>query len=193
MNAYDQLSAFIQQIYPLDATETAAFTGIWQPFEARRKEILTHVGQTERYAYFVLEGVQRAYFTHPDGRDVTLVFTYPYSFSGVADSFLLQKPSSFTFETLTPSQFLRAPYAALQTLMTEHRNIERLMFQATAQALAGVLYRQAELQSFSSEEKFRALLTRSPHVLTLIPHKYLASYIGVDATNFSKLLNNIRL
>lgn len=193
MNAYNHLSAFLQGIYPLSDAEMAATLAVWQPFSARRKEILTPEGQTERYAYFVLEGVQRACFTHPDGRDITLVFTYPYSFSGIADSFLLQKPSKFTFETLTPSQFLRAPYAAIKSLMDEHRNIERLLFRATAVALEGVLYRQAELQSFSSEEKFRALLARSPHVLTLIPHKYLASYIGVDATNFSKLLNSIRI
>jgi hypothetical protein len=37
------------------------------------------------------------------------------------------------------------------------------------------------------------LLKRSPHVLRLIPHKYLASYLGIDATTFSKLLGTIRL
>ena len=55
------------------------------------------------------------------------------------------------------------------------------------------LVRQIELQSFSAEQRFRALLKRSPHILHLVPHKYLASYLGMDATNFSKFLGNIRL
>jgi hypothetical protein len=55
------------------------------------------------------------------------------------------------------------------------------------------LQRLAELQCFSSEEKFRSLLQRSPHILQLVPHKYLANYLGIDATNFSKFINRIRI
>jgi len=56
-----------------------------------------------------------------------------------------------------------------------------------------VLERQVELLSFSAEEKFKTLLKRSPHVLQLIPHKYLASYLGIDASTFSKLLATVRI
>jgi hypothetical protein len=60
-------------------------------------------------------------------------------------------------------------------------------------AMSGILERVAELQCFSSEAKFKILLQRSPHILQLVPHKYLASYIGIDATNFSKLINRVRI
>jgi len=52
--------------------------------------------------------------------------------------------------------------------------------------------RLVELQFYSGEDQFRKLLQRSPHILQLIPHKYLARYIGIDATIFSKLMNSIR-
>jgi len=64
---------------------------------------------------------------------------------------------------------------------------------ALSQTLAGVLARQIELQSLSAEQRFRALMARSPHLLQLVPHKYLASYLGLDPTNFSKFLGSIRL
>jgi hypothetical protein len=59
--------------------------------------------------------------------------------------------------------------------------------------LAGTLERQAELLAFTAGEKFLALMKRSPHILNLIPHKYLASYIGVDPATFSKMLGSVRL
>ena len=59
--------------------------------------------------------------------------------------------------------------------------------------MAGVLERLVELQCFSAEEKFRKLLRRSPHLLQLVPHKYLANYLGMDATNFSKLINKVKI
>lgn len=187
------LRTSIHQILPLAAQEWDDFADIWQVFEAKRKVILTAEGDTEKYVYFVLEGVQRAYAVGNDGREATLVFTYPYSFSGVADSFLLQQPSRYFFETLTPSVFLRATFRQLDETMLKHHAVERMIRLALSHTLAGVLARQIELQSFSAEQRFRALMQRSPHILHLVPHKYLASYLGMDATNFSKFLGNIRL
>jgi len=191
--ALGHLQTTTRQIQPLDTAAWDDFAAIWQPFEAKRKVILTAEGDTEKYVYFVLEGVQRAYSVGEDGREATLVFTYPYSFSGVADSFLLQQPSRYYFETLTPSAFLRATFRQLDEVMLRHHSVERMIRMAVSHVLAGVLVRQIELQSFSAEQRFRSLMKRSPHILQLVPHKYLASYLGMDATNFSKFLGTIRL
>ncbi len=191
--ALSHLQTTIRQILPLSGPEWDDFAAIWQPFEAKRKVILTAEGDTEKYVYFVLEGVQRAYAVSDDGREATLVFTYPYSFSGVADSLLLQQPSRYFFETLTPSAFLRSTFRQLDEIMLKHHAVERMLRLAISHTLAGVLVRQIELQSFTAEQRFRSLMKRSPHILQLVPHKYLASYLGMDATNFSKFLGNIRL
>lgn len=188
-----QLQKFTNSILKLEENEWTDFSSIWQPFSAKRKTLLTAAGETEKHLYFITEGVQRAFYLHDNDKEATLVFTYPFSFSGVADSFLTQQPSKYYFETLTTSTFLRTSFQQVNELMNEHRNIEKLILKATSFALAGVLERQIELQCFSAEEKFRTLLKRSPHVLQLIPHKYLASYLGIDATTFSKLLGTVRL
>ena len=165
---------------------------MWQPFTCKRKTLITSAGETEHYLYFVLEGVQRAFYLDED-KETTIVFTYPPSFSGVADSFLTQQPSSYYLETLTHSRFLRASYQQIHRLQVQYPRIQEAMFKATAFALKGVLERQIEIQCFSAEEKFRKLLSRSPHLLQLVPHKYLASYLGLDPTTFSKLLGSVRL
>lgn len=191
--AIKQLKQFIDPIHPLTEEEWTAFASIWQPFSAKRKELLTAAGETEKYLYFVTEGVQRAFYLAEDDKEATIVFTYPFSFSGVADSFLLQQPSKYHLETLTKSEFIRTTYQQVQDLLDRYHNFERLIRKATSYTMAGVLERQIELQCFSAEQKFRTLLKRSPHVLTLIPHKYLASYLGIDATTFSKLLGTVRV
>ncbi len=188
-----ELKTFCNKIHLLNDQEWNDFSAIWQPFSAKRKTLLTNVNETERYLYFVTEGVQRAFYAGDDGKEATIVFTYPFSFSGVADSFLTQTPSKYFFETLTKSTFIRTSYQQIDELMKRHHNFETLIRKATSFSLAGVLERQIELQCFSAEQKFKTLLKRSPHVLRLIPHKYLASYLGIDATTFSKLLGNVRI
>lgn len=188
-----QLQQFISNLYSLREDEWNAFAAIWSPFECRRKTMLTAAGETERHLYFVLEGVQRAFYIGENNQEGTIVFTYPTSFSGVADSFLTQTPSNYFFETLTASKFLRTTYRQVDELMQQYPDIQRMILKVTAFALKGVLERQVELQCFSAEEKFRTLLTRSPHVLQIIPHKYLASYLGIDPATFSKLLSGKRI
>ena len=191
--ALEHLKKQIFAVHPLHENEWDDFASIFKPFEAKRKTVLTKAGETERYLYFTLAGVQRGFYVHDDGREATIVFTYPFSFSGIADSFLTQQPSRFFLETLTASSFLRTEYKQVNELLQRYPNFQTCMFKALSYTFAGVLERQIELQCFSAEEKFKALLKRSPHVLHLIPHKYLASYLGIDATNFSKLLATVRI
>ena len=187
------LKQFVQQIHPLPEAELERFTANWQPLTVKRKTILTAAGETERYVYFVIEGLQRAFYVGDGNKEATIVFTYPPSFSGVADSFLTQTPSLYFLETLTASRFLRISYDEMDQLMKTSPAIQQFLFKATAFALKGALHRHVELQCFTNEEKFRTLLQRSPHILNLVPHKYLASYLGMDATNFSKLLGSVKI
>ena len=193
MEPLEQLRNFISAVKELNDTEWEIFSGIWQPFECKRKTVLTAAGETERHLYFVLEGLQRAFYVGDDQKEATIVFTYPFSFSGVADSFLTQTDSKFFFETLTASKFLRTTYKQLDQLMSAHAFLQQMVLKLTAFALKGVLERQIEIQCFSAEEKFKSLLKRSPNVLQIIPHKYLASYLGIDPATFSKLLGSVRI
>lgn len=191
--AMEALKKLVEGMGPLPAEDWEAFAAIWQPCTAKRKEVLTLAGDRERYLYFIVKGVQRVYYFDQQAREATLVFTYPPSFGGVLDALLLQTPARYHYETLTQSAFLRAPYGELAALMQSRPAVQAMIRQGITHALSGLLERLVELQCYSSEEKFRKLLGRSPHILQLVPQKYLANYLGIEATNFSKLLNKVKL
>ncbi len=190
--AFDKLNEALTAM-GLTGDDREQFAAIWQPYTVKRKEVLTRAGDTEKYLYFVVDGVQRIYYFDEQEREATILFTYSPSFGGVLDSYMLQKPSVFYYEALTPSVFLRVPHAALQKLLQTNPAIEVMVRDSITASLSGILHRLVELQCFSSEEKFRKLLHRSPHILQLVPHKYLANYLGIDATNFSKLINRVKI
>ncbi|MGK7392563.1 MAG: Crp/Fnr family transcriptional regulator [Candidatus Cyclobacteriaceae bacterium M2_1C_046] len=192
-DAYSALKKLITFTQPISDEDWQHFKSFWKPFSARRKEIITHSGDTEKYLYFVVEGVQRVYYFDSEGREATIVFTYSPSFGGILDSLMLQKPSQYLYETLSPSSFLRMSSADLHAIMNEKPGIQKIIVKGLSETLAGMMKRMAELQCYSSEDKFRSLLQRSPHILQLVPHKYLANYLGIDPTNFSKLINKVKI
>ena len=172
-DTFDQLGHI-----PIDVWDE--FSMIWELVEFKRKINITSVGQVERYTYFVLEGIQRIYYLDDTGKESTIVFTYEGDFGGVLDSYLLEEPSKYYYESLSKSVLLRCKKEDFDQAQVKHKSIKAAIDKALYLGFSGIMARLVELQSLSSEEKFKNLLRRSPHILHKIPHKYLANYIGID-------------
>lgn len=193
MSPSELLLKTIESLKPFTPEARVDFLSIWSEYQAKRKEIITTAGEVENYLYFITDGVQRIVYQDDQSRESTVVFTYTPNFGGSVDSFFLQKPSLYSYEALTPSTFLRASFQSIDACMKKHHCVSEAIRMGITIAFSGNLERIMELQCYSSEEKFRKLLKRSPHILTMVPHKYLASYLGINSTNFSKLMNSVRI
>ena len=149
-------------------------------------------GTIQRYFYFVTKGIQMSYLER-DSKQHIINFTYaPYP-CAIPESFMLQKPSAYYLKCLTDSEFNCISYHSLQKLFDQSQKIERLFRKMTELLLIGTINRHVELHSLTIEEQFKIFTKRSPHLLQQIPHKYIASYLGIDPTNFSKLINSIKI
>ena len=186
------MKAFLSQIYQVEDHILEDYISYWKPYELPKRTIMTAPGETERFMYYVIEGIQKSYYLSGDKQHI-IAFAYAPSFSGIPESFFTQTPSRYFLETITDSKFLRLPYKTHQNLMEQYRPIETLFRKATEQFLVGVIQRQHELMAFDIETRFKTFVARSPHLLNMVSQKDLASYLRMDATNFSKLMNSIRI
>ncbi len=186
------IEEFFSNIHPVSAEILDEYLSFWKPYEVPKKTIMTRPGETERFLYFVKEGIQKSYYQSENKQHV-MAFAYAPSFSGVPESFFRQAPSRYFLETITDSYFIRISYERHQQLMKEHREIETLFRKATEYFLEGVLYRLHELLAHDIETRFKAFVKRSPHLLQMVSQKDLASYLRMDATNFSKFMNTIQI
>ncbi|WP_417602726.1 Crp/Fnr family transcriptional regulator [Owenweeksia hongkongensis] len=183
---------FLNTVHTIDQEILDLYISHWTEYTAPKKTIMTAPGETERYMYFVLDGIQKSYYLNGDKQHV-IAFTYPPSFSGIPESFLTQTPSKYFLETITESSFLRLPFTKHQQLMQEHRELETLFRKATELFLIGIVERHYELMAFDINQRFTSFAQRSPHLFNLVAHKDLASYLRIDSTNFSKLFNAIKI
>jgi CRP-like cAMP-binding protein len=144
-----------------------------KPKSFKKGAPLVEVGAVQRELYFIKSGIQMAYFNSLE-KDYVMAFTQCPDLCAIPDSFSFQTPSHFRLVAITPA-------------------LERLFRRMTEKILAGIITRHVELHSLTMEERFKAFCKRSPHLLKEVPHKYLASYLGIDPTNFSKLFNSVRI
>lgn len=191
-NVIQTFKAFTDTIFKVDSEILENFLDDWNTVNFKRREIITREGQTERYLYFVLDGIQRSYRIN-ENKEHVIAFTYSPSFSGIPNSFLSQMPSKYYLEAITDSSMIRISYERLTACLEKNRELERFFRKITEQILIGVLDRHYELLAHTMEERFKLFTGRSPHLLGMVPHKYIASYLGIDPTNFSKLLGNVKI
>ena len=166
--------------------EWIKFSEQWKPFHFDKNEIVTDFGVIEKYFYFVNEGVIRGYFIK-DGHEHNMGFSYEGDFSGVYDSFLHQKPATYSMEALTEVNGFRITHENLMNLFDDHKVFERWGRLFNEMILTGLGVFIQSIIADTAEERFRQLMKRSPHVLQLIPQKHLASYLGMTAETFSRM------
>ncbi len=121
-----------------------------------------------------------------------IAFTYSPNLCAIPESFSFQTPSKYFLSCLTDSELTYITFDELQRLFEKSQAIERLFRRMTEAVLAGIINRHTELHSMTMEERYKAFCQRSPHLLQLVPHNYIASYLSIDPTNFSKLFNNVK-
>ncbi len=192
MESNEIVKEYLNKIYRVDDEILQDYLLKWTEFKVPKKTIITWEGETERFMYFVIEGIQKSYHNN-NGKEHIIAFTYAPSFSGIPESFLTQTPSRYFLESITDSKFLRISYDDHQHLMAKHRPIETLFRKATEWVLADILNRYHELMAYDIETRFKNFTSRSPHLLQMVSHKDLASYLRINATNFSKLLGKIKI
>lgn len=157
----------------------------------RKGDFLTVPGQIQKELYFVKSGIQMSYFDTPHKSHI-IAFTYFPNLCAIPESFSFQTPSNYFLTCLTDSELDYLTYESLQELLDQSHQLERLFRKMTEAMLAGMINRHIELHSLSIEERYKAFGQRSAHLLQLIPHKYIASYLNIDPTNFSKLYNRVK-
>lgn len=187
-----ELLDFFKTFYNLPQKDYDLFINEGRIKNCTKGELIVKPGQVQKEMLIVIEGVQMSYY-ESEAKEHVIAFTYSPGLCALPGSFSFQKPSSYYLKCLTPSKFRAIHYEKLQELFEKSTELERLFRKLAEGILAGVIDRHVQLHTLTIEERFKAFCGRSAHLLHLIPHKYIASYLNIDATNFSKLFNQVKL
>lgn len=183
---------YLCQFHPIDNATYGQLISFFKKRNFKKGELITCAGEIQKELYFVNKGVQMSFIDTPQKQHV-IAFTYPPNICAIPESFLFQKPAPYNLVSLTASECEAITFAELNALFDQSNSLERLFRKMTEAVLAGVISRHIELHTLTIEERFKSFTRQSKHLLQLVPHKYIASYLGIDPTNFSKLYNSVKI
>lgn len=187
MEHYD----YFRQFHDISQADYHLLTSNLQSRSFKKGASIVVPGQIQRDLYFVKSGVQMASF-EADDKTYVIDFSYSPALCAIAESFSFQTPSRYFITCLTDSELEYISYDELQQLLDQSHAIERLFRRMIERMLADLVDMHINLRAMTIEERYRTFCNKNPQLLHLVPHKYIASYLGIDPTNFSKLFNQVK-
>lgn len=178
---------YIRQYAPLSPEE-------WERVSARLEmrdwdmgELILAPGQICQNLYFLESGTLRFFRINEKGEDVSQFFTLaPYCFTEQR-SFGAQTPSTVGIEVLEPSRIWQMPYRDAFGLLDQipaWATFVRKLIMEVQYYTEEIL---VELQSMPPAERYAKMLTEQDPLLTKVPLKHLASYLGIAPQSLSRI------
>lgn len=188
---FDTYYNLFNSVSPISESEFNSIKILTKEKHFKKGTSLVNPGEVQKSCYFIAEGTMMCF--HDGGKKKLHVQAFAYSpdIAAIPESFFHQKPSPHFLQCMSDMRVYELSHSDFETLLKTNTSFERLFRKLTELLLVGVLNRQTERSTMTIEERYKTFAKRSPHLLQLVPHKYIAAYLDIDPTNFSKLYNSV--
>lgn len=185
----NNISGYIQ----LSETEKQIFVSMLKPMTLKRKQMLLKTGEICRYSSFVIQGCLRGYSIDENGDEHVLNFAPQNWWIADMYSLIIQKPGVLNIEALEDTQILTLSKIHQEELYVKVPVFERFFRIITENSLVSYQQRLLDNLSLTAEERYNNFCKRYPTLITALPAKQIASYIGVTPEFFSKMKHHLLL
>ena len=159
------------------------------PHEIRQfpaKTIMLEAGNVATDIFLVKSGCVRSWY-NADGKDITLQFFMPEQPVASFESLVNSEQSEYTIETVLPSEVIIIKGLDFKGWLTAHPEYH----------FEGLLYSLDRLASYQKlflsrikdtpQERYEELLKEHPEILSQIPQRHIASYLGITPVSLSRI------
>ena len=137
--------------------------------------------------YLVLDGICRSLIVNPSGQEITLSFFTKNSAISPNLTRSISGKSIINLQTLTDSKLAVFSTQDLMKLMTEYREIEVWANSILQKELLQKVKKEINQNSLLAKERLSEFRIQYPTLENLIPHPYIASYLGITNVSLSRL------
>lgn len=151
-------------------------------------DVLIHQGQVCSSLKFVISGIYRV-FQLQDGKDITNYFNYDLRnpFVGSFVSLLRKQASDEVIECIKPGTLISISYKEWSSLYRISQSLNTFGRLMAEYNYVLALERITSLQNQSATERYEIFMKLYPGLLNLIPHHYIASYLGITPESLSRI------
>lgn len=184
---HNALHCFLSQLTPISQSTWEQVQAVFTPVQLKKGDYFIREGQLAREIGFLGNGVIRAYYRNAAGQEYNKHFFTTPCFIGGYASLITGKPNVIAQEALTDCSVLSAPYVPFRQLFDTCPDLERAARILAERFFVDKEQREIEIVQLDAEARYRLFRERFPELEAGISQYHIASYLGVTATQLSRI------
>lgn len=183
----EQLIAYFQAISPFKDAAQQAFQTQFYESQLSPHQYFVEEGQYASELAFLESGCVRAFFVNKEGKEYNKQFFVGPSVIGAYTSLLTGGPNRIAQQALTDCKIWRASFAEVQALFAKHHELERLGRKMAEYYFLEKEQKELEMALLEAKDRYQIFREQFSGLDQLIPQYHIASYLGVSATQLSRI------
>lgn len=187
----NQLLSQVYQHPLLNQQELDSIISAHQKVTFKKGDFILTEGETAN-SYLILEsGLIRSFAYDYKGNDITIDFFSNYDVVIEVLSLFQRMPSKENIQTLTDCTGWKIEFEHFQELFHSIGGFPEWGRHWMTGRLFHFKQRSVEMVTVSAKERYLKLIKEKPQVILQSPLKYIASYLGITDTSFSRIRKEI--
>lgn len=182
---------YLQEISPLRLNTIELIRPLFQRIELAAGDYFIEEGQYAKTIGFLESGVLRAFFLNREGKEYNKQFFVSLTLVGAYASLISGQPNRIAQQALTDCVIWQAPYDSIQKLYEKHHDLERLGRKLAEYYFLEKEQKELEMALLDAEKRYLLFRKTFPTLEQQIPQYHIASYLGISATQLSRVRKKI--
>lgn len=187
----EELRAYFNGISVLSDSTWTKILPLFRERKIKRREYFVRENELAKEIAFLKTGVVRAYFTNYEGKEYNKQFFVEPAIIGAYTSLLTGKSNIIAQQALTDCVVYTCNYKSLTDLYISHPDLERLARKIAEHYFLEKEKKEIEIVLLNATERYSIFKNEFPTLEQLIPQLHIASYLGISATQLSRIRKEI--
>ena len=183
---YTKLNA----LSPLSPESWEDLKELFQPVFLQKNEYIVREGDRVHYAYLLLDGVVRVFYSK-DGNEYNKTFFTPGMFPTPLTALLSNQASQLSFQALLECRLIRFSYLGFRKLFEKHPCLESLMLKILEQEWIKKERHDIQMVTNAATTNYQIFRETYPGLENLIPQYHIASYLGITPIQLSRIRSQL--
>ena len=155
--------------------------------ELKKGDFFIKEGQYANEIAFLEEGIVRAFYVNNEGKEYNKHLFTPPSIIGSYASLISKQRNKIAQQALTDCKIWKAPFHKIEKLSQGNYEIERLRRSIAENYFLNYEKKELEMAMLDADQRYQIFQKEYPGVELQIPQYHIASYLGISATQLSRI------
>jgi len=187
-----EFKKFLDNIYPLSAETWNKLMPLVKATSLEKGEFFVREREIATEFAFLSDGIVRAFYTSDEGKEYTKHFFRFPSIIGSYSSLISQKRGMFSHQAITPCKLFTINYKELLCLYDTCHDLERLGRKFAENYFVFNEAKEINFVLHDADIRYLEFRNQFPDIENSIPQYHVASYLGISATQLSRIRKKLK-